>query len=321
MRKLFFESSLEFEINVIGYKNQGECILFFIKTDNNIVYSGMIDCYKEKHLDIIREQINNRHINSLDFVCWTHPHDDHTKGLEGIIREFCGSTTALWVTDIMPNDYALYSDESTRVYKKIKQIHLEDNPEKIKVKYAKNTTIMEKLICSGINEYVFKITSFAPDSTILAERHINDEDEQGNIYSIGLVINFGRYYILLAGDVENLTFREISDFELDHPIDYIKIPHHGSSTASELVKKLSNMDILAPSVATTTVYSRGKIPSKEVLDTYRTWGTETVICTSNIEKEKDNPDLFGMIKTTFDILEQREYQIETTLIGNSVVIK
>jgi hypothetical protein len=36
MRKLFFEDSLKLELNVIGYHDQGESVVFFIKTDGMV---------------------------------------------------------------------------------------------------------------------------------------------------------------------------------------------------------------------------------------------------------------------------------------------
>jgi len=36
MRKLFFEDSLKLELNVIGYHDQGESVVFFIKADGMV---------------------------------------------------------------------------------------------------------------------------------------------------------------------------------------------------------------------------------------------------------------------------------------------
>lgn len=39
MRRKLFDKTLDFEINVIGYKNKGESIVFFLKADSKVVYS------------------------------------------------------------------------------------------------------------------------------------------------------------------------------------------------------------------------------------------------------------------------------------------
>lgn len=320
MRNLFFTKSLNFEVNVIGYPSEGECILFFIKNDDKVCYAGLVDCYLNNNADAIRKIMNRENVDKLDFVCWTHPHDDHTKGLDGIIDEFCNGSTIFWATDIIPEDYSLYSEESRNVYMKLKELHLSKKSTKLKIKYAKNATVMERLIISGLQNYVFEIRSFAPNSTVLAERKINNQEEAGNIYSIGLVINIGHFYIMLAGDVENPTFRTVEDGDIEFPLDYIKIPHHGSPSASFLVDRMMGLNMRSPSVATTTLYRKGRIPKPEILEKYRIWGTETIFATGNIEDKKMDKNAYGIITTTFDVLEQKEYPIETCIEGNSVVI-
>ena len=137
------------------------------------------------------------------------------------------------------------------------------------IREASDAKILEKFQCYGnsvVNPYIFEIRSFAPDSNLLASLKIKDRFDMGNIYSIGLIINVGHFYIILAGDVENRTIKCIPDFSLDiaNQIDYIKIPHHSSLTASGFVDRLNDLDITAPAVATTTVYRIHKLPNKEI---------------------------------------------------------
>lgn len=320
MRNLFFGKTLEFEVNVIGYPSEGECVLFFIKTDHKAIYTGLVDCYLDKNADAVREILKRENIAQLDFLCWTHPHDDHTKGLDGIIEQFCDSSTKFWTTDILPEDYSLYSEESKNVYTKLKEVHLSKKTEKMRVRYAKNATIMDRLFICGLKKYYFEIRSFAPDSTALAERRINNRDEAGNLYSIGLIINIGHFYIMLAGDVENPTFRNVEDADIEFPLDYIKIPHHGSPSSSFLVDRMMGLGIQSPEIATTTLYRKGKIPKQKTLEKYRVWGTKIICATGNIDDKNMDKNAYGIIKTTFDILEQNEFSIETRIEGNAVVI-
>lgn len=101
----------------------------------------------------------------------------------------------------------------------------------------------------------------------------------------------------------------------------MKIPHHASSTAGYLIDKFNGLDIAAPAVATTTVYRIHNLPDKEILKRYAMWGNNTeVYSTGDVENaEKDN-EKSGMIKTSFDILEQREVPIETSLFGNAICV-
>ena len=59
-----------------------------------------------------------------------------------------------------------------------------------------------------------------------------------------------------------------------------------------------------------------KLPQEEILDKYFDWGCNEIYATGNINETKAGIG-YGIIKTTFDILEKNEY-IETELIGDAV---
>lgn len=56
------------ETNIIGYKKQGESILFFIKADGKICYSGLIDCYSTSNLNIVDKLLKENEVKCLDFI-------------------------------------------------------------------------------------------------------------------------------------------------------------------------------------------------------------------------------------------------------------
>ena len=81
------------------------------------------------------------------------------------------------------------------------------------------------------------------------------------------------------------------------------------------------MNISAPNVATTTLYRKGQLPKRKVLAKYRMWGTDIICATGNIDDREKDINTYGIIKTTFDVLEQKEYLIETQIEGNAVWIE
>lgn len=121
---------------------------------------------------------------------------------------------------------------------------------------------------------------------------------------------------MLAGDVENYTIKRFEDFCFDSPIDYIKIPHHGSNTGDYLPVVLKRFGLNAPSVATSTIYAKHNLPKEETLQKYKKWGTNEIYITSDISGA-NNKEKYGIVYTSFDILEKREYPIETKIFGNS----
>lgn len=324
MKRKLFDKTLEFEINLIGYKEKGECILFFLKADCNIIYSGLVDCYASEKENVVSDLLIERHVSRLDFLCWTHPHDDHTVGLDEIVNAFCDEKTLFWMPPFISKDMKKCSKESRQLYDSLFKILESKQRKKMMIREASDAKILEKVQCFGnsvVNPYMFEIRSFAPDSNLLASLKVKERFDMGNIYSVGLIINVGHFYIILAGDVENRTIKYIPDFNLDieNQIDYIKIPHHSSLTASDFVDRLYALDIAAPAVATTTIYQIHKLPNKEILKKYAVWGGNIEIySTGSIENEKLNTKGHGIIKTTFDVLERNEIPIKTYLVGNAV---
>lgn len=319
MRNIFFEKSLQLEVNVIGYHEQGESIVFFIKADGNIVYTGIVDCYKTKEQNIVRKILEEERVEKVDFICWTHPHDDHTVGFDEIWDQYCTKETCFCCTDIAKAESNLYSDDAMAVFRNMLKIQQESRKrKKIRIKYLKDATQAERLRCVRNNvQYEFRIHSFAPNSAMLGERIIEDKEARGNVYSIGLFLFFGEYSIMLAGDVENPVMRRIDDGDIEYPVDYIKIPHHGSVSADFLPDKLKNLSIKPPSIAITTLFRKHKLPRGQVIDKYFKWGCGEVYATGNIEESSSYNWGYGIVKTTFDILEENEY-IETKLIGDAL---
>ena len=310
---ILYLKTLILEVYLIGYVNKGESIVFLLKADDHVSYAGVVDCYEcystNKTIDILKKE----NVKKIDFLCWTHPHDDHTLGLNTILESYCDDETKIWITDIYPKNYNKYSQSSIQLYESIKTRIKNRNS---KVKIATDNKILATFKCCGLKTYQFEICSFAPDSTILTERKEFEQSEEGNPYSIGLSIFAGRFNIMLGGDVENQTIDRFEEEYFDTPIDYIKIPHHGSSTGDKLPLKLSSFALKPPNVATSTIYKQHGLPEKQVLEKYKNWGTNEIYITSGLNND-ENKEKYGVVLTSFDILEAREYPIETILYGNS----
>lgn len=324
MKTYFFKNSLRLEINVIGYEPEGESIVFFIRVDDNVVFSGMVDCYEKNSLNKSIELLLNNNKEYFDFICWTHPHRDHTVGLNSVIRDYSNDKTMFWMPPFYEKDVAKYKEGAREIFEELFYTIQNRKKNKLHVKTACNTTLMGRwrfISENAMENLIFQIRSFAPDSELLASNFLNGNLEMDNLYSIGLILLFGNYCILLAGDVENRTIQAIQDVDLEYPFSYIKIPHHASASSSKLVDKIRNTIDFQPIVATTTVYRRHKLPDAEVLKLYTEWNSEIEVYSSGdiINCQKDDEG-YGIICTSFDILEKSEYNIETMLYGNAISI-
>ena len=54
---------------MIGYHDQGESIVFFIKTDGIAAYTGLVDCYKTEDQNAVKMVLEKERIKKVDFVC------------------------------------------------------------------------------------------------------------------------------------------------------------------------------------------------------------------------------------------------------------
>lgn len=312
--KILYSETLILEVYLIGYASQGESIVFLLKADGHVSYAGVVDCYECYSINKTIEILTSEGVEKIDFLCWTHPHDDHTLGLNKILDTFCSDNTKIWITDIYPQSYDNYSQPSIKLYKSLKDRIKSGNS---KVKIATDNKLLATLKCYGLQTYLFEIWSFAPNSTILTERKEFDKPEKGNPYSIGLSIFAGRFNIMLGGDVENETIDRFEEEYFDTPIDYIKIPHHGSSSGDMLPEKLDLFALKPPNIATSTVFTGHDLPEDKVLQRYKKWGTSEIYITHGLDCVA-NREKYGVVLTSFDILEEREYPIETILLGNSI---
>lgn len=323
MGKIFFDKNLYFILYTVGYHSEGECIIFFVFANDMICYSGLIDCYESISKSVVVDILKKNGIRKLNFICWTHPHDDHTKGMSKILDNWCDKNTQFFIPEIPIQSYNLYSEESKEVYERVMKIHKKKDETNMCIKHIANDTILEKIIFSepGGREYLFQITSYAPISTLLKDFEIRAACKDvikkgGNLYSIGLKIEFGKFVMLLGGDVENHTWDRISKYAIPDVIDYIKIPHHASSTGGNLLSKIGKNNV--PQVAVSTVFRKHSLPNTFTLKAYKNVGVKDVLVTSDINDSKSEGCGYGIIKTEFDILEKAEYPVETTLVGEAV---
>ena len=106
----FYISDLRVLVYVIGYQCYGESTVLLIMNGDEVYYSIVIDSYHykpyngspfiNKAVDILRKH----HVEHLDILCWTHPHDDHSRGITTILKKFCHEETSLLFPGYIENN-------------------------------------------------------------------------------------------------------------------------------------------------------------------------------------------------------------------------
>lgn len=246
----------------------GESILIKLP-DNNY---GVIDCYSNKLNDLesnpICRYLKNNKICNLKFVCWTHPHDDHSRGLPYLIENFdieyfwrfnnqclheffayillkddeyksSDNPSYLPLTksekykiDIFEKIYGEKNKRNGKVYEgKIYEINLGTSllPYEYKTRY--NLTI------KGLSPHDSIARKFALKQSQFIHSGILENLTEGNKHlnyndiSGALLIEYGESKIILGADTENKNWNKIikdDRLDIEKSIDFIKVPHHGS---------------------------------------------------------------------------------------------
>ena len=96
------------DIHCIGKSPSGEGILFFYRTDNEILYSGAIDaCIDDSIL------IENS-IKRLDLICWTHPHKDHFEGIKILLNKYADKNTKILIPEELSGTISKHTDQEEK---------------------------------------------------------------------------------------------------------------------------------------------------------------------------------------------------------------
>ncbi len=186
----------------------------------------------------------------FDFVLLSHGHDDHGKGLEGIIRKY--GTTYFWhpKTDKLGPDAPLIRYCG---YANSKVDHLE----------ALNSTKI--------------LPSFGDVSMEVLWPHYNQISSNENNNSVVLALKLGSTSVILTGDAEEEVWDDIAS-NIPQDTVFFKVPHHGSRNGSLDAQDQPTWLPNCPSSASlgiSCMYRRDyKHPHEEVLNAFTNAGRE-----------------------------------------------
>lgn len=281
-------NNLRVVITIIGYRAQGESVIFRIVDGVETKYCLVVDCYKLKKRNVTLEFLEDKYkVSHIDMLCWSHPHIDHSRGLVELMERLCREKTEY----VLPAHF--YNKPNTDL------ITIRDKGEKVTIDEifkintmtklsttnvevkAKNYNQLEyfSMVCAGIESIPVGIYALTPISSILGA-HITSgvHNLDPNELSVSLLIDINGYKIFLGSDTIKNHISEM-DISMLEGCKFVKIPHHGSSTSEELLNYLP----AALDMACTTVYHiKRDLPEKSVIDRYKDKGS--VFCTGDYRK-------------------------------------
>lgn len=298
---VYFEKDLCIETYVIGYKNEGESILFFVRADGGISFSGLVDCYKLDDVDKVKDILQENEIEKLDFICWTHPDLDHSKGLVDIIKNYVSQKTNIWIPEGVDAQEITCSKDVKELFIQLKKCMIDMDAEYNVYSASDRKDMMGyNSICfqKGVDIFPLEIISYAPNSKIIRKQNYTDKFIK-NDRSVFFVLALGSARIFLTGDVEDSTIEKIPSNFFEKHIHIMKIPHHGSDSSG----KMFDLGWQVCDVACSTVYRKGHsdLPLANIMKRYSEV-SQYLLCTGKADRTKET-EKYGIVKIVTDVIE------------------
>jgi beta-lactamase superfamily II metal-dependent hydrolase len=258
---------------------------------------GVVDCYAP----LLKDHVTNptlqflygRGVSELEFLCLTHPHDDHFRGMSQLLEHL--EVKYFWrFPTVSARDLRLLAKYSIVDPERGNVAELLENANDFVrtmaiVNERRDSDQINQMMVSGHQQLYpvpfdqaaqFQVWGCAPHGNQLGdyERALSasfTKDERlrpnpphvsHNDISVGLLIQFGKTRILLGGDVERAAWSDICpQHNREHFfVDAVKVPHHGSDTGfipglwGNLAGRKKPIAIIAP-------YRRFGLPKQDAL--------------------------------------------------------
>lgn len=302
--EIFVDSFKDLKLHVytVGYPSEGESILLLLEKDGKVLLTILTDSYAVgkdngtyNHIHNILENWDSPPIN---YFIWTHPHKDHSVGIEKVLDKFDPKHEA---KIILPNtfdnteNYSL-CEEAEKAFNFL--INNYNSNRKYNVfQWGRNETETKNTILklsdakSGRTIHC-SIYVLAPYTPLAIRRSANTGGNDFNAISIVYRFEINGLQLLLCGDMAKTSIQWIDEdnYKIVH---FIKIPHHGSDEPKTLLDKLILNQIEHP-LANTTIYKSKNRPVPDIIARYKKLGCD-------VYSTGEGEELFGCIETVYDV--------------------
>ncbi|MBR4433259.1 MAG: hypothetical protein IKS80_01985, partial [Bacteroidaceae bacterium] len=267
--------SLSAHLFVLGGNGVGESVVVIFKSEGSLVFSMVIDsctAYIENSQVVLPIKILQKfQVSKLDCIVWTHPHDDHSQGMDEIVSRYYGKNSI----GVIPKQ--LYGDDRNVVKlsecckKVLKSFNHTFNKKKLKSMDCQENEVRKLMEITLVDyetgvEKQFSLNCLSPFAEKLDDKIRNNQllsNSQLNELSLTLSLVFDDYCFYFGADAPESVIKQTNDKELRQS-RWIKIPHHGSKS-SEILTGMLNRKLDS---AACTVYISQGLPNDEVLSRY-----------------------------------------------------
>ncbi len=293
------------EMHVFG-ASQGESIVLKLPGGG----WGVVDCYASSLSDPADNPalcfLSDRGVGELEFLCLTHPHDDHFRGMSQLLQRL--RVHSFWRPSAMSQQRLKWilqlalvharqsgyekaredADELERIFTLVNEQRRERGKPLIPKVATLGTQLYPIPVDRQAHFQIWAITPSGRQTEIYEEglrrcfddnRRIKDRlpHARHNEISLALLIVFGRTRVILGGDAEQNnwldTLKEFGRPELSSVC--VKVSHHGATNGycQGLWEAFSAHQM---PIAVVTAFQRHQLPRREALEHIGNFATEIV---------------------------------------------
>lgn len=260
----------------------GESVLVLLCDGDRTLYSVLTDCYCSAEHNHLASLMANHQVKQIDAFIWTHPDQDHSKGIEntlncfdkdhkaeifipeGLIREKEQESCCAEAACALDFLYRHYSPKSSS--KVNRHIHIVGTDD-----HEIRDLLTLDIVADDFREPLkCKFRFVLPNTSDCLQADFWDQKIQHNLMSIVYSIELnGRNYIFTGDLMDGGTLR-MNDLILSR-VKYIKIPHHGSDQSMAFLNLLRRYK-LTGLTASATRFNNSQDPKPDILRAYRNMG-------------------------------------------------
>lgn len=287
--------NLKVKVMILGSKKNGECIVIQVIGNNIHVITIIIDFFTKDIIDILKKE----GIKEIDYLIWSHPHEDHGKDLVELFengffkfKNICFPNHTL---DILKN--STYSCDSAQVISKYltnlcKKQRANANANRIEeIAEATNHFKSKERLILKDQEVNLEFFTLSPPTNITCKASIIHNYEDFNMISIANYFAIGDAAFIFTSDIPDSVINRIRTTfqeEIINPI-LLKAPHHGSSQSLQIVDLMREVAIGEDTYNSLeyivcTKYGETN-PSKKALEEYSKIADHVYMIPKNIEQD------------------------------------
>lgn len=269
-------------VYVIGYKNIGESVVVLFrdtaKGEEDVVFSFVVDSYKKDNLFLTKKVLDDNHVKGLDMVFWTHPHRDHTPGVDEIVKEYFKPEMLFFkpkfyfgnlCVDLLNNESKYTAEANRKIESFFKNEKKTNNRQRTITGEGDVTNHYPIQMLEDSGEFKELIFYFLTPIGGLIDCYSVKGNmlHRPNDLSISFVMSIDGYDFFFGGDAEcdhceGIEQRIVGDMR------WIKVPHHCSNGGKYICDNIGPRFDFAAS----TVYASSDLPVESIQKAYADQG-------------------------------------------------